>query len=82
MNSHDNDFFKKLMKAALIASVSAEISERSKMSRHYLEHHPSIETDVTDEDMLLMQIDMALDMWDMQLFMQLTDELKGMEVLL
>ena len=81
MNSHENDFFKKFIKAALIASISSEISERSKMSREYLEHHPSIKTDVTDEDMLLLQIDMALDSGDMELFMQLTDELKGMEVL-
>lgn len=57
------------------------MSEESKMSHEYLEHHPSIETDVTDEDMLLLQIDMALDSGDMELFMRLTDELKGMGVL-
>ena len=51
------------------------------MSRQYLEHHPSIKTDITGEDMLLLQIDMALDDRDMEMFMQLTEELKGMGVL-
>ena len=51
------------------------------MSGQYLEHHPSIKTGVTDKDMLLLQIDMALDAEDMEMFMQLTNELKGMEVL-
>ncbi|WP_399632520.1 IDEAL domain-containing protein [Sporosarcina sp. SG10008] len=55
--------------------LMAEMSEGSKMSREYLEHHPSIETDVTDKDMLLLQIDMALDDGDMELFMRLTNEL-------
>ncbi len=57
--------------------LTAEMSKELKMSRLYLEHHPSIETDVKDKDMLL-QIDMALDVGDMEIFMQLTDELKGM----
>ena len=61
--------------------LMAEMSEESKMSREYLEHHPSIETGITEKDMLLLQIDMALDAGDMELFLQLTDELKGMEVL-
>ncbi|KAA0941600.1 IDEAL domain-containing protein [Sporosarcina sp. ANT_H38] len=51
------------------------------MSREYLEHHQSIKTDVTDKDMLLLQIDRALDAKDVEMFMQLTDELNGMEVL-
>ncbi|MET3657144.1 IDEAL domain-containing protein [Sporosarcina sp. FSL K6-1540] len=55
--------------------LMTEMSEGSKMSREYLEHHPSIETDVTDKDMLLLQIDMALDDGDMELFMRLTNEL-------
>jgi len=55
--------------------LMTEMSEGSKMSREYLEHHPSIETDVTDKDILLLQIDMALDDGDMELFMRLTNEL-------
>ena len=87
MNNHDKDFIKKMMMASF-PSVFAEVRQidfeefkETKMSRDYLEHHPSIETAITDEDMLLLQIDMALDAGDMELFMQLTDELKGMEVL-
>lgn len=64
-----------------IRNLAAEMSEESKMSRQHLEHHPSIKTDITDEDMLLLQIDMALDDRDMEMFMQLTEELKGMGVL-
>ncbi len=69
MSNHDNDFFKNFKKAALISSISAEMqkidcrkimaemSEGTQMSRQYLEHHPSIETGVTDKDILLLQID-------------------------
>ncbi len=93
MNNHENDFIKNLMKAALLSGISAEMQkidsrksmaempEGTKMSRQYLEHHPSIDTGITDKDMLLLQIDMALDVKDAERFMQLTDELKGMEVL-
>ena len=97
MNSdHQREVFKKLMEGFSFAvyanalaeirkinsrQLMAEMSEESKMSRQYLEHHPSIETVVTDKDMLLLQIDMVLDAKDMKLFVRLTDELKGMEVL-
>ncbi len=37
--------------------------------------------EVTDKDMLLLQINHALDSRDMERFMLLTNELKGMEVL-
>ncbi|QNK89418.1 IDEAL domain-containing protein [Sporosarcina sp. resist] len=95
-NDHEREKFKRLMEGfsfALYANALAEIkkidtskvmarmSEETKMSRQYLEHHPSIKTDVTDKDMLLLQIDMALDSGDMEMFMRLTDELKGMGVL-
>jgi len=95
-NDHEREKFKRLMESFSFAVYAnalaemgkintqkpmAEMTEESKMSRQYLEHHPSIETNVTDEDMLLLQIDMALDSGDMELFMQLTDELKGMGVL-
>ena len=94
-NNHDREKFKRLMEGFSLAvyadaltemgkinsrKLMAEISEESKMSRQYLEYHSSIETGVTDKDMLLLQIDMALDLGEMELFMQLTDELKGMEV--
>lgn len=49
--------------------------------RRYLEYHPSINTDMSDKAMLLLRIDMALDLEDMEMFMRLTDELKGMGVL-
>ncbi|WP_421100974.1 IDEAL domain-containing protein [Sporosarcina psychrophila] len=95
-NDHEREKFKRLMEGFSFAvyanalaemgkinsrKVMNEISEESKMSRQYLEHHPSIKTDVTDEDMLFLQIDMALDDGDMEMFMQLTNELKGMGVL-
>lgn len=62
-------------------NFTTDMPGESKMSRDYLEHHPSIKTDVTDKDMLLLQIDLALDAKDMKLFVRLTDELKGMGVL-
>ena len=95
-NDHEREKFKRLMEGFSFAvyanalaemgkinsqNFAAEMSDEPKMSREYLEHHPSIETDVTDKDMLLLQIDMALDAGDMEMFMQLTDELKGMGVL-
>ncbi|QNK87771.1 IDEAL domain-containing protein [Sporosarcina sp. resist] len=95
-NDREREKFKRLMEGFSFAvyanalaemgkinsrKVMNEISEESKMSRQYLEHHPSIETDVTDKDMLLLQIDMTLDVKDMEMFMQLTDELKGIKVL-
>ena len=95
-NDHEREKFKRLMEGFSFAvyanalaemgkinsqKFAAEMSDEPKMSRQYLEHHPSIETGITDKDMLLMQIDMALDTGDMEMFMQLTDELKGMGVL-
>ncbi|MET3658888.1 IDEAL domain-containing protein [Sporosarcina psychrophila] len=95
-NDHEREKFKRLMEGFSLAvyanalgemgkinsrKLMAEMSEGFKMSREYLEHHPSIETDFTDKDMLLLQIDMALDDGDMEMFMQRTNELKGMEVL-
>ncbi|QNK86262.1 IDEAL domain-containing protein [Sporosarcina sp. resist] len=95
-NDHEREKFKRLMEGFSLAvytnalgemgkinsrKLMAEMSEGSKMSREYLEHYPSIERDFTDKDMLLWQIDMALDGGNMELFMRLTDELKGMEVL-
>lgn len=90
---NDHDFLKKMMKAALLSGVFAEIQkidtrtvakelfDGTNARRQYLEHHPSIQTDVTDRDMLLLHIDMAIDAGDSELFMQLTSKLKEMEVL-
>ena len=90
-NDHEREKFKRLMEGFSLAvytnaltemgkinsrKLMAEMSEEPKMSREYLEHHHSIKTDVTDRDMLLLQIDMALDDGDMELLMQLTEELK------
>ncbi|QNK86454.1 IDEAL domain-containing protein [Sporosarcina sp. resist] len=93
-HDHEREKFKRLMEGFSLAvyanaltemgkinsrKLMAEMSEDPKMSRQYLEHHPSIKTDVTDKDMLLLQIDIALDTGDMEMFMRLTNELKGME---
>lgn len=95
-NDHKREEFKRLMEGFSLAVYAnalaemgrinsrkfmAEMSEEPKMSRQYLEHHHSIKTGVTDKDMLLLQIDMALDAGDMEMFMWLTNELKGMGVL-
>ena len=81
MYSSNNDFIAGLIKAAIQTNFLAETKQRIDNPRKYLECHPSIQTSVTDEDMLLVQIDMALDERDMELFVRLTDELKGMGVL-
>lgn len=62
--------------------LTEEMFPGTRMSRYELEleHHPSIQTNVTDKDMLLVHIDMALDEGDSELFQLLTDELKAMEV--
>lgn len=96
MNKGHNDFFNKLMAASVhmsIASALADLQNDSKIRENVreafrltdkqywrLECHEGIQTDVTDEDMLLLQIDMALDSGDEELFMQLTKALNGMEV--
>jgi len=46
---------------------------------HLLEHDPRIKTSITDKDMLLLNIDMALDGGDAEMFTLLTDELKVLE---
>lgn len=97
MNSDNNDFIKKLMMASVHMSLTSALEDlrndskirgnvkgafriSDKQYRH-LEYDDSIQTDVTDEDMLLLQIDYALDSGDEERFMLLTGELKGMGVL-
>lgn len=64
-----------------IKNLASSMNDNMQRSYRELEHHPSIQTDITDKDMLLIRIDMALDAGDSELFMHLTNELKGMEVL-
>lgn len=80
MYSSNNDFIAGLIKAAIQTNFLAEVKMKMDSPREYFEHHPSIKTVVTDKDMLLIHIDMALDAGDMEMFMRLTDELRGMEV--
>ncbi|MEK4403468.1 IDEAL domain-containing protein [Sporosarcina sp. FSL K6-6792] len=87
----NDEIFRNMLKKAFLANLQMQNTDTRKLvpgifigtdeHRLYLEYHPSIKTDVTDEDMLLVQIDMALDAGDMEMFMRLTDELKGMGVL-
>ncbi len=93
MNNHESDFIKSMMKAALIHNVlegAKKIDGRALMSgategsdirRRFPEHHPSIQTAITDKDMLLLHIDMALDIENEELFKLLTAELRVMEAL-
>jgi len=88
MNSRDSELIRSLIKASLLNSFSEMNAQKAtasfesrKIPREHLEHHPSIQTAITDKDMLLLHIDMALDAGDLELFMHLTNELKGMEVL-
>ena len=89
----NDEMFRQMLKNALLMhlqmqSINTKVREEIQEAfdgtnerRRYLEHHKSIQTDVTDKDMLLLQIDHALDSGDEERFMQLTDELKGMGVL-
>ena len=46
---------------------------------HRLEHDPNIKTAITERDMLLLHVDIALDSGDEDAFMRLTKELKNLE---
>ncbi|WP_342512817.1 IDEAL domain-containing protein [Sporosarcina sp. FSL K6-1522] len=97
MHSDNSDFIKKLMMASMQMSLNSALTDLQNDSKlrerlreafrltdkqyRSLECHDSIQTDVTDADMLLLQIDHALDCGDAERFMALTDELKGMGVL-
>jgi hypothetical protein len=91
MNNRDSELLRKMMQStsyAMYANIVAEMQktetrklmsemfENGKLSRWYWEHHPSINTDVTDKDMFLLHIDMALDNGDAELFKLLRDELR------
>lgn len=63
-----------------IESLLSVMGPESKVKyRNYVESHPSIKSKVTDKDMILCQIDWALENGDRNLFMKLTKELKEME---
>ena len=89
MYSDNNDLFKAMISAAFASNILAEVkkidsralmcglTKDQRIRREYLECHDSFQTDITDEDMLLLQVDHALDSGDAARFMQLTNELKG-----
>ena len=58
------------------------VHEETTSKRKELEYPSDIQATITDRDILLAQIDAALDDRDTERFMQLTDALKGMEVLI
>ena len=53
--------------------------KESPQDLHWLEHDPRIKTSLTDKDMLLLHIDMALDAGDVDAFMGLIEALKSFE---
>ncbi|MEK3935334.1 hypothetical protein MKY41_08415 [Sporosarcina sp. FSL W7-1349] len=83
------EFFRCMMKAALLQQMQINHADSRKLGpgmfsgtnehRWYLEHHPSIGTAFTDQDMLLIRIN-ALDARDEELFVQLKDQLREVEV--
>lgn len=49
--------------------------ETENLTRQHIEHHPSIETSITDRDMLPFLIDYALYTRNEEMFMKLTGEM-------
>lgn len=89
----NDEMFRDMLKTALLAhlqtghDINTKVREEfqgmfngTNERRRHLEHHHSIQTSITDKDMLLLKVDMALDEGDMEKFMKLTGELNGMEV--
>lgn len=77
----NDEMFKRLMNEAAKAAffnvvTSKAVAQPIHVNYRYLEHHPQIETNVTDADILKLHIDIALDTGDKELFMELTDQLK------
>lgn len=87
----NDEMFRMMLKQAFLAQLQMQNTDVRKLMpemfdgtnehRRYLEHHPSIQTSVTDEDMLLLQIDHALDDGDEDRFALLTNELQTMDIL-
>lgn len=78
---HD-DFVAGLIRAAIKANHPSFLEKVKKdigSPREFIECHPSIKTSVTDKDMLLLRIDMALDGGDEEMFKLLTDGLRELE---
>lgn len=64
------------IKKAFINALFNEVHKRRSPTYEELEHSKSIQTVLTDADILRIQIDGALDCGDEVLFMKLTDQLK------
>ena len=73
---HSDDVIRELMRVHLMKCAFKVLNEQT-VSYFEMEHAPDIQCGITDEDMLLLRIDMALDTGDVELFMQLTNALKG-----
>lgn len=80
-----DDVIRQMFRAHMLKTIFEGLAtaalKESDRSYHDMELHESIKTSITDEDMLLLQIDHALDSGDVERFMLLTSELKGMGVL-
>lgn len=80
-----DDIIKKMFQEALNNSyreTGAQIRDMSRkinFSYQRLEFSPSIDTNITDADMLRIHIDIALDNGDKDLFMKLTEQLMQIE---
>ncbi|MEK3935949.1 IDEAL domain-containing protein [Sporosarcina sp. FSL W7-1349] len=79
------EIIRRLMRDAMFAAMHAQQIEvyrafgHLKVSYFDLEYSPKIQTRLTDMDMLLLRIDMALDAGDKKQFLLLTDQLKEVE---
>lgn len=79
---YSDDFKKGLIRATIRMSQQSFLEGVKKIienPREFIECSPSIKTNVTDKDMLLLRIDMALDSGDEEAFRLLTDELGELE---
>lgn len=79
------EIVRRMMRDAFFAAMHAQQIEvyrafgYQKVSYFDSEYNPKIQTRLTDMDMLLLRIDMALDAGDKEQFLLLTDQLKEVE---
>lgn len=78
---HSDEVIRELIRVKFMKMAFGIIESERELSYYEMEHAHDIQCGITDEDMLLLRIDMALDTGNVELFMQLTDQLKEMEVL-
>ena len=79
---HGDDFLAGFIRATIRKhhqNFLDEMKKRIENPREFFECHPSIKTNITDKDLLLMHIDIALDSGDEKQFKLLTEELKATE---